>query len=510
MIILKLITKQSNHKKNDRIITLCNLIIILIPMFSTIILVNFYLNKSIFNFVPRWSDEIFYWHQIATFKVAQFNGGYYTFNEIPPPLSYMHFYAHGPVYSFLLGTIAMITGWYINSAPFFNLSFLTFSIIFFVIYNKLNYQQILFTGLLILTFWPIHLYMVSNMRVTFFISLGIIVASFFYKMLLKINQLSVMSIIIFFIIILLLSFLQITNVILLFSYFLLIRHKIGLSYKKSIFLSVILIIFIYTINNQLIAPYPNFLSNFLKVLPSSFFDGILLFIKHLGGNFYRLFVPNQTHFILWFVLRLQLIFILAYSCLLLHKNITNQLILQESLFSIINSGLTFVGVLLFYDIGDWRDYRVFAPVVLMSALLFVLRQRIFVVSVLLALNLVCLPWFLPTYNQFMSDAFTLKQKIVSIEEFRAQISSIIKYKEDKNPWCNTLLTSSPFHSYMFAIPPGIGISCFESSFNFKSIKSRYILLDKNSYENLKQKAALDFKGTTNIGNLYVNKTNLCK
>ena len=40
---------------------------------------------EILDYTPQWSDEVYNWHQVATFRAVGFDGGYYTSNERPAP-----------------------------------------------------------------------------------------------------------------------------------------------------------------------------------------------------------------------------------------------------------------------------------------------------------------------------------------------------------------------------------------------------------------------------------------
>ena len=66
---------------------------------------------TLLDYTPQWSDEVYNWHQVATFRAVGFEGGYYTSNERPAPVSFIHFYAHGPVYPIVMGVMGKMLGW---------------------------------------------------------------------------------------------------------------------------------------------------------------------------------------------------------------------------------------------------------------------------------------------------------------------------------------------------------------------------------------------------------------
>ena len=179
--------------------------------------------------------------------------------------------------------------------------------------------------------------------------------------------------------------------------------------------------------------------------------------------------------------------------------------IQESIFVLTNTVLTVVAAIFLFEMFGWKDFRLFAPIVLMFTFFFIARQRVFLLALMLVGNLVLLCCFLGTYRETMIDAFPKTQ--TAIEVFSDEIAPIIIYDKNRDGWGNTLLVPMQiaFYHQMLGLPAGIGISFFTSHDKLSNIKSRYILLDKSSYEVLKDRASLDFKLTTAIGDLYINR-----
>ncbi|MBI5667586.1 MAG: hypothetical protein HZC41_06225 [Chloroflexi bacterium] len=69
--------------------------IILLPLAATQLLLTTVLKTNITHLIPAWSDEVVYWHSALTFQHAGFNGGYYTFAELPARAGFSHFDTHG-------------------------------------------------------------------------------------------------------------------------------------------------------------------------------------------------------------------------------------------------------------------------------------------------------------------------------------------------------------------------------------------------------------------------------
>jgi len=152
-----------------------------IPALISLWLVAFHLGADPYDYAPQWSDEIYNWHQVATFRAAGFQGGYYTVEEEPAPFSFSHFYTHGPFYPALFGTLGRLTGWRLDSAPVMGVALTTLALFFFIFWTKMDRAQLLVLGLAVLTFWPMHLYMATDMRLSFFDVIAIVLAASFYR-----------------------------------------------------------------------------------------------------------------------------------------------------------------------------------------------------------------------------------------------------------------------------------------------------------------------------------------
>ena len=86
-----------------------------LPAATILVLIHLLFGTTIFHDHPStqlvWNDEIYYWHQIATFKRAGFNGGYYTYQEVPAP-NLSHFGTHGPMFPMIYGVLGYLVGWH--------------------------------------------------------------------------------------------------------------------------------------------------------------------------------------------------------------------------------------------------------------------------------------------------------------------------------------------------------------------------------------------------------------
>jgi hypothetical protein len=393
----------------------------------------------------------------------------------------------------------------LNSSLFINLFFLMFSIAVFIGYTKPDNSQLILIGLTLLTFWPIHLYMPTAMRVVPFCALSILAAALFWHAFVKAHTVSYRHLILLFITLFLLTLAKLTNAILFLPYFLVARNRFGYTVKRVALMAMILIVIGSFLSIVVSAPYPNYISTLPALLSHSFREGGRSLILHTFGNIHN--YVNYKHHPLWLMLRAQLLLTISAGCWLLWRAHKNGLATQESVFILITSGGTALAAIILYDVFDWRDYRLFAPIVLMITLLLIAQKRTSLVLLIIIGNIVLLPVFVRTYSSLLIGAFPEEQTVSSISSFSEEIVPVIKYDKNMGGWDNTLLVplSVAADRRMLGVPPGIGITWFTSPYELGEIKSRYLLLDHENYDILKEWGPLQHEVSTSIGDLYLNR-----
>jgi hypothetical protein len=178
---------------------------------------------------------------------------------------------------------------------------------------------------------------------------------------------------------------------------------------------------------------------------------------------------------------------------------------REGVLILASSGLLLVVTIFLYDVFGWRDFRLFAPALLMVILVSIARRRLLVVGVLLAGNLLVLPGFLAACDDlFDDDRFAGDRE--RLEFFAKEIEPTIRFDERGSGWQNTILAPLTIAAdpLMVAIPAGIGISWFQSPPKLDKIKSRYLLIDRPTRKLLGRRRSLAYVRTTTLGDLYIN------
>jgi hypothetical protein len=207
------------------------------------------------------------------------------------------------------------------------------------------------------------------------------------------------------------------------------------------------------------------------------------------------------------MLRLQMLIAACWAGFLLWRRGDDPRDWRESAVVLAASGSLLVLTILLYDLFAWRDFRLFAPAMLLCTLDFIDRKRLLLVALLVAGNLAVLPDFIAAHEQvFFKNRFSKESR--QLDVFIQQISPIIQYDSEKGAWENTLLVPQfvAENPLLIGVQAGIGISWYHSAAELRGVKSRYAILDLQSYHLLRQRSKLRFIKRTLLGDLYLNQT----
>ena len=158
-------------------------LILLLPALSLTGMVSVYLGRRLAYFHPVVSDAVMYWHQIETFVAAGFSGGYYTVGEEAAAASFTHFYAWGPWYIALYGLIGKAAGWSLWSPLLFDAAAVTLALLGGLLLMRPSVERLWLVLLVLLTYWPLHLYLPVAMQEPFHYAVAILLAGIFYRLL---------------------------------------------------------------------------------------------------------------------------------------------------------------------------------------------------------------------------------------------------------------------------------------------------------------------------------------
>jgi len=484
------------------------LFIILIPALVMTFLIYVRFHATVFDFQPSWNDEIFYWHQTASFIAAGFSNGYYVFDEVPARAAFSHYGPHGPMFPALYGTLGRAFGWRQFSGPVLNLILLALATLVFLRSTPVQPRYRLKLALIFLTFWPLLLYLPSNMQESLHAAAAIVFAAIFYRLISRPGSVTTAQFLLYAGFIFLFALMRPTWSLLFIPLFL---YRSATFSRRHILLSCVyaslLAAVVYIIFQWLSAPYANTMSELAGAAQNSLPHAISTFFRHFISNV-RLFISLRYATTLETVLHYQTIILLLLLVLESSRRLAPNLSprldrLRNSdsytLFHLLNLGIPLAFVLFFYDIASMRDYRVLAPHILISLLLWSAQGKSKPVYFMAATNLLCILPFALMFSNIHGRHFDGSPSLAT------PWSKLLKFQPSANSWCNTMFTDAPLDEKFLTVPAGIGLSFTFNAKQMKTpIKSQYLLLSPEGYRVLKERIRVQHIMKTEAGDLYRN------
>jgi len=472
---MKLVSAFLAHYKNispKTVRLLSGLLLVLSPWLLLFIVTTFISHNSVNMSIPIWNDEISYWHEVLSFSSKGLDFGYYTMNEITP--KFFSFGTHGFGTISVYAAYAKIFGWNYNSIVISNNVFISIAFLFFIICIKPSTKKLVLISLFYLTYTPLILYCSTSMSELLNFSIMIIYFTLLYVYTNSVrnkNQL-IITLIIF---CCFASFIRIIY-ILLFLPIILFKNKELKFDRKMILLLVswlVLSILLFLINSQFVSPFPSsFLNKLLSI--SNLSDFILYFVKHFIINILRFIFPFRDESIQ--VFQRYLVTCLIFWFFIKSKIVRYRLKQTDNLF--FNSFILILFSLLItffaYDVFNWRDYRVIAPLIFGIVLFMTISNKIIVIKRMLLVNIlgILLLCFSPlVFNSFFFDSKRYTRPKTNI------VFSKIKYTINAhNKFDNTVVMDNFDESVYLNAPAGIGIT-YSDSISDK-LQSKYIYTHK--------------------------------
>ncbi|MEU6414978.1 hypothetical protein [Microbispora sp. NPDC046933] len=468
------------------------------PALVVTVLVRHYFNVGLLSFTPAWSDEIEYWHQIATFRTVGFAGGVYGVDEGQAKLSFLHFGSHGPAFPMLLASISAIAGWRLFSGPLINMAVVGAAIFGFLALIRAGWVRATLTAALVLTFWPLMLYMTSTMQESVHQATAIVLAGMFFRLIRGGPDMSRALYVAGAVLLALACLLRPTWALLFVPLFFLRGATLsGRRLGWAVIKASPIIVAAFGLSAAVSTPYPNFVSQLTARAAISPPGAAHLLLLHLYHSAKALAVGSRLEL----ALRAALLAIVVAGGVL---NVVRHLRgdgadhredLAAAAFHILNLVPLLVLLVAFYDVFDWRDYRVVAPYVLLSALVALARSERVVVVVVFVADLAVIGAVGPLF------ATLHHQHFVAVDPKTAALGDYITYKPAASPWENTVLVDhANFGPGLLNVPAGVGLTLYWRA-SEHSVKSRYLLMTREDV----LKLGLDrlrLLTTTPLGALY--------
>ena len=454
------------HEINTRNKTQWSLSLLLIasPWIILFITTTLIAHHLLFQSVPCWSDELGYWHEILSFTRKGIDFGYYTMNEaVPANLSFgTHGFGTVSVYA-LFGNIF---GWKPYSIVLANCFFMSLAFIFLTLLLKISSKKLLYILLFYLTYTPVILFTSTSMTEILNFSVLLVYIALLHDYFKKGEMKWLTTLLILCTAI---SFIRIIYIILFLP--LLFKRKNGFKFDlKFLTFFLLWIVFgglLFILNNLFVSPYPDSFLNdllhsdgitdFISNFTTHFFENTLNFINPVSENSIQVL---QRYFLIIFI-----------SISLLKSNIIQSkfkkikveyfnVFLILFLFVLINIGA--------YDVFDWRDYRVLAPVLFGCIVYLILNDKFRFIQSLYIFNFIGIlflflsPLIVESFNK---DRYVKPVENTVLSHLEYTVHPLSRFK-------NTIAVQQFNTGIVLSIPAGIGITY--SKILSDTLKSKYI------------------------------------
>lgn len=469
----------------------------LIPAFVLSLLLFGFFRRTLFHFVPVWSDEVIYWLSSNTFATAGFSGGYFVIDEKISPIAAIHFGVHGPFFPVVYGWLAQfLGGWHPYSTPLYHLMFFSSAIFTYSLALRPNRTQTLLIAFLLATFWPFLLVGPTAMQEGYHLSFAVLLAAGFLQLLEHSPKSRGLRFAVFFALLLAALPRPLWSILFLPWMLFSLRPKSLKQFTAATVGASLLIGFVFLVFRRAVSPFPG---SFFFIKALSLQSGLSEFIKYALNNL-RNCVVRST--VVELTLRAEMLVVVVCCLWQLVRGWRGRGKIEEALlFHVYNLGGAFFCTVFLAIVGSFGDYRVWAPHLLLTLLVLIgtnRRAAYLTVGVALAINLAALPNFLHLFKEYRGANYATYH-VENIANFRQSTAPYLNFRSDQSAWCNTVLSfNPPFVSYeLVALPPGFGLSAVFDWRNVRlPVKSGYVLADWNKYA--VSSLERDSSGTENI------------
>jgi hypothetical protein len=491
------------------------ILVALIPASVTITLIHSLYGVTIFAFRPSANDETAYWHQTLTFYRAGFHGGYYTFNEAPAAANMFHFGPHGPWFPALQGSLWHIVGAHPYSTVLLDLILVTVAVGWFAYTLRHNRSPIILLGALLACFWPLLIWLQTNLQEATHCIIAIIIARLMIPLIARDAALPWRRVALIALLLVASALIRPTWALLLIPLGLLATERCQL-WQKGVAMIVALVLIAIIGQVFFLTSAPIYHAGTIAAMDraaQSPYGSLQLTVERLGHNVEAMTkAPNPNYLGFWLqeVQQFGVVAGLAFGCVVLCAAVVRRKsapawmsapgMFRLAVFSVGNLGLVAVAQVLFNLLGDWRDYRVTSAHLLLSALLSIAHPLARpLAAALIVAHLGSVGVFLTVYREFSRDHFV--HDYSEIQSFRDTIATALRYDADASPWCNTLLTSI-YPAVLTEVPAGLGLSYW--TMPLASPRSKYLLVLPADEERLVSALPTRLLAQSPVGILYEN------
>jgi hypothetical protein len=474
-------TGMHEHNKRNKTQWVLSLLLIASPWMLLFVTTGLIAHQSVFNSVPCWSDELAYWHEVLSLSHKGLDFGYYTINEVLP--TYLSFGTHGFGTITVYAVFGKIFGWKTYSLVIANAFYLSMAFLVLTTLVKISTKNLIVILILTLTYIPLILFSPTSMSELLHFSTLITYVALLHVFF---KQGGLKWLVFLLLFCTAISCVRIINIFL----FLPILFKTNKKFKfdgKFLIYFVLWMLFsslLFVVNVAMASPYPDsFLTELFK--SNGFSDFVRNFAIHFGENAWNFMNPVSDTIIQGFQRYLEILICLV--CLW-----KSNLIQSRFKSFVLDYFVAFFILFLFmviniaaYDVFDWRDYRVLAPVLYGCVLMLILNDKLTVAYCSLAFNLIGLMVLVlspQVFESFNKDRYVQPTENVLLKRLEYTDHPVSRFE-------NTVVLQQFDKNTVLNIPAGIGITYSDELsdklrsrylYSVKSIKlSTYKLIDSN-------------------------------
>ena len=521
---------------------LLSVLVMSLPLIVVSVWLAIHFGASLFDHAPFWNDELYHWHQGATFSEVGFAGGYYTFDDNVPIAEFSHFYAWGAWPYVLYGIIGRIFGYPLNAVMLINLAlYLAASAFFLWILQSIRFEyfrrntlrpydfmqnwQIILFGAINASFIPLLMYLPSSMLQVLNLAIALVFAGGFYVLLSRaVTWRFVLGMSIF---AMLAGLIRPTYALFLFPMFVLAEEQRDF---KTIFiagLKALPLVMIAALGFYLsAAPFPHF-----RTLLFLGDESLVTKLGNFAAYIQQSLVWMTTGESIAIAQRLQiglLLVLLVVWAVYQWRTSTERDWLWELALHLYNLVGFYVATIMFHETLGSHDYRVMSPHLFFSLLLLVAFRRHWLIGIMVGFMLATMPAAWEQYQWKEANFNGVVQ--AQWQEWEGQ-TAVLEYKPDgPSAWCNTVSTSAFYvldpagqPGMLLSIEAGMGLSWFydwvfpdfeievpERYHVPEYFQARYLILTDKDREAMGERLNLRRIGDAPNGGIFVNRDVKCR
>ncbi len=456
-------------------------------------------DATLLDHAPFWNDELYHWHQAATFAKTGFGGGYYTLNENIPLADFSHYYAWGAWIYVYYGLIGQITGWGLAAIQLINIVTFMLASAIFIAGTRPRWEPLLWFGAVLATFIPLLNYLPSSLLQLPNLAIALLLAGAFYHLLRR--KVSLGFLVALTVFAMVAGLLRPTWTMLLFPAYVLAAEKRNLwTILRALLVSVPLTLLSAAAFYISAAPFPHFRTRII-LGEGSLFEKFLSYLDYIQQSFIWMTEGHPTIIGQRLQILLLIVLVLVWGIWQWRRSRGEPKLLADStwfwevalhLFNLI----AFYGTtILLHETLGGHDYRVMAPHLFFSLVLLAAIRRRLLLAPMIASMVLLLPAEFDIFRQKAPNFNGIVQE--QYQHWQEEFDDVLVFDPDaESPWCNTVITAifyvTPAQGeagLLLAIDPGMGLSWYhdwDEAGRYSTpeeFNAQYLIMTDGEYEN---------------------------